>query len=82
MEVQVTNPTIGVMSEKKTPDETAIPTTPDLSTGEVEGQGYNHAATKKLLRKLDWHIIPFMSLIYLLFVHHDFLPSYRHLTIQ
>ena len=26
---------------------------------------YDEHATKKLLRKLDWHIIPFMSLIYL-----------------
>jgi hypothetical protein len=30
-----------------------------------EAAGYDHSATKKLLRKLDWHIIPFMSLIYL-----------------
>lgn len=30
-----------------------------------EAVGYDHSATKKLLRKLDWHIIPFMSLIYL-----------------
>lgn len=32
----------------------------------TETAGYDHRATKKLLRKLDWHIIPFMSLIYLL----------------
>lgn len=31
-----------------------------------EAVGFDHSATKKLLRKLDWHIIPFMSLIYLL----------------
>lgn len=31
-----------------------------------EAVGYDRSATKKLLRKLDWHIIPFMSLIYLL----------------
>lgn len=30
-----------------------------------EAVGYDHSATKRLLRKLDWHIIPFMSLIYL-----------------
>lgn len=30
-----------------------------------ESQPFDHHATKKLLRKLDWHIIPFMSLIYL-----------------
>ncbi|KAH7024886.1 high-affinity nicotinic acid transporter [Microdochium trichocladiopsis] len=31
-----------------------------------ELQGWDKAATKRLLRKLDWHLIPFMSLIYLL----------------
>jgi hypothetical protein len=32
---------------------------------DVETQGFDPQATKKLLRKLDWHLIPFMSLIYL-----------------
>ncbi|KAH7084246.1 high-affinity nicotinic acid transporter [Paraphoma chrysanthemicola] len=50
------------MAEKKVPHEAAI----DVASGEVESQGFDQAATKKLLRKLDWHIIPFMSLIYLL----------------
>lgn len=31
----------------------------------AEAAGYDLSATKKLLRRLDWHIIPFMSLIYL-----------------
>ncbi|KAG9244473.1 high-affinity nicotinic acid transporter [Calycina marina] len=31
-----------------------------------EAQGFDAAATKKLVRKLDWHLIPFLSLIYLL----------------
>jgi hypothetical protein len=31
----------------------------------AESQPFDQNATKKLLRKLDWHIIPFMSLIYL-----------------
>jgi len=47
--------------EKKVPGETAV----DVASGDVELQGYDEHATKKLLRKLDWHIIPFMSLIYL-----------------
>lgn len=34
-------------------------------TAAVETQGFDEHATKRLLRKLDWHIIPFMSLIYL-----------------
>jgi sugar phosphate permease len=32
----------------------------------AESQPFDQNANKKLLRKLDWHIIPFMSLIYLL----------------
>jgi hypothetical protein len=47
--------------EKKTTTDTAV----DVATGYVEMQGFDASATKKLLRKLDWHIIPFMSLIYL-----------------
>lgn len=47
--------------EKKAPSETAV----DFTTGDIELQGFDEHATKKLLRKLDWHIIPFMSLIYL-----------------
>lgn len=31
----------------------------------TETEGFDRGATKKLLRRLDWHIIPFMSLIYL-----------------
>lgn len=31
----------------------------------IESQGLDRQATIKLLRKMDWHIIPFMSLIYL-----------------
>ncbi|KAH8723651.1 high-affinity nicotinic acid transporter [Phaeosphaeriaceae sp. PMI808] len=50
------------MEEKKIPTESAV----DISSGDVETQGFDQSATKKLLRKLDWHIIPFMSLIYLL----------------
>jgi hypothetical protein len=57
------------MSEEKTSGRVDISSTPDLSTGEVESHGFDHVATRKLLRKLDWHIIPFMSLIYLLSVH-------------
>lgn len=51
------------------------PTT--LTDGSVinitETAGYDDRATKKLLRRLDWHIIPFMSLIYL------FVPCLRTL---
>lgn len=53
------------MAEKNLQDTSIIAVSPDLSTEHVESQGFDAAATKKLLRKLDWHLIPFMSLIYL-----------------
>ena len=31
----------------------------------VEAQGFDEKATKNLIRRLDWHLIPFLSLIYL-----------------
>lgn len=40
-------------------------TSASASLENVELQGYDEKATKSLLRKIDWHIIPFMSLIYL-----------------
>jgi hypothetical protein len=50
-----------MIEEKKVSANTAV----DILAGDVETQGFDALATKKLLRKLDWHIIPFMSLIYL-----------------
>jgi hypothetical protein len=35
------------------------------SIHDTEAQGWCESATKRLLRRLDWHILPFMSLIYL-----------------
>jgi hypothetical protein len=55
-----------MMDEKKAPNGIAVTSaTPDIADGELETQGYSVLSTKTLLRKLDWHIIPFMSLIYL-----------------
>ena len=54
------------MIEKKALSAPAtIPVVEDFDTEDAEPQGFDAAATKRLLRKLDWHIIPFMSLIYL-----------------
>jgi hypothetical protein len=36
-----------------------------LSVNNIESQGFDEKATKTLIRKLDWHLIPFLSLIYL-----------------
>ncbi|RYP21007.1 hypothetical protein DL767_009348 [Monosporascus sp. MG133] len=52
------------MEKKANSDsDVAITYTPDVL---IEPQGFDEPATKRLLRKLDWHLIPFMSLIYLL----------------
>ena len=32
----------------------------------TESNAFDAQGTKQLLRKLDWHLIPFLSLIYLL----------------
>ncbi len=37
---------------------------PSLHVEEAQAE-YDESMTQKLLRKLDWHTLPFMSLIYL-----------------
>ena len=38
----------------------------DNNAGSLENGGaYDAAATNTLLRRLDWHIVPFLSLLYL-----------------
>jgi hypothetical protein len=54
-EIENTSSEIMVGSEKFAPS----------MSDHVETQGWDAHNTKKLLRKMDWHIIPFMSLIYL-----------------
>lgn len=54
------------MGEKKanlSTDETSA--APSVIIADAEVQGWDEKATKRLLWRLDWHIIPFMSLIYL-----------------
>lgn len=55
------NATNAVYAEKKDPTGTS---TEDVVTG-ISPDGFDEAATKKLIRKLDLHLIPFMALIYL-----------------
>ena len=38
----------------------------DYGISEVEAQGFDAHATKKLLRKIDWTLVPFLALLYLL----------------
>jgi hypothetical protein len=52
-----------MMNEKAAPTNVAV--LDAASNSDAEKQGFDQAATKRLLRKMDWHLIPFMSLIYL-----------------
>jgi len=38
--------------------------TPD-SLESSDGASFDEKRTKKLLRKLDWHLVPFLALLYL-----------------
>ncbi|KAK7923426.1 hypothetical protein PG985_007497 [Apiospora marii] len=58
---------------EKTPNTSSMPVTKGDETASTEATMhvseaamFDQKETKKLLRKLDWHLIPFMSLIYLL----------------
>lgn len=42
-------------------DSSTTPSTLENSEGPV----FNEARTKKLLKKLDWHLVPFLALLYL-----------------
>lgn len=51
-------------NEKPVDEKQAVDTSPapSLETGEV---GFGPEETKKLLRKLDWNLVPFLALLYL-----------------
>lgn len=38
----------------------------DYSNDDLESPGFDAAATKKLVRRIDWHLIPFLACLYLL----------------
>lgn len=42
-------------------DSSTTPSTLEASEGPV----FDAARTKKLLRKMDWHLVPFLALLYL-----------------
>jgi hypothetical protein len=56
---------VGAMAEKTETSDASVSAVLDTAYGDVETSGFDAKAIKKLLRRLDWHIIPFMSLIYL-----------------
>lgn len=54
------------MDSKTVPaTEKAVGTSASNSVEYVEAQGFDEKATKKMIRRIDWHLIPFLSLIYL-----------------
>jgi hypothetical protein len=54
-----------MMPEKAVPTIQSIESSSSGLVDLVEAQGFEKNATKRLVRKLDWHLIPFLSLIYL-----------------
>jgi len=53
------------MSEKVTSAATDVAAASIENADEQESQGWDQKATKRLLWKLDLHILPFMTLAYL-----------------
>jgi len=58
------------MAEKKDSADAEVAAVLDIASGDTSLTKFDAKSTKKLLRKLDWHIIPFMSLIYLFVLRH------------
>jgi hypothetical protein len=58
------------MAEKKETADAEVAIVLDTASGDMSPPAFDESSTKKLLRKVDWHIIPFMSLIYLCVPHH------------
>jgi hypothetical protein len=61
-------PTIVIMDSKK--EKSVLTNQPEVISSSnslelTESQGFDWSATQRLVRKLDWHLIPFLSLIYL-----------------
>ena len=73
------------MASEKRVEQSAEETSPaasiNLTTTDQEAQGWDKIATKRLLWRLDSHIIPFMSLIYLSVPSLTYLPSPTHLPM-
>lgn len=51
--------------EKKVDFVGDISTVSEQAVSDAESVGWDRKATRRLLWKMDWNIIPFMSLIYL-----------------
>lgn len=47
--------------QKSLADDSTTPSTLESAEGPV----FDQTRTKKLLRKLDWHLVPFLALLYL-----------------
>jgi hypothetical protein len=53
--------------DTKTSDKGAVDRVETTAFGseQNEAQGFDEMATKRLLRKIDWVLLPFLSLLYL-----------------
>jgi hypothetical protein len=52
-------------STRETSTEKAVGISSPNSEEYVETQGFDEKATKRMIRKIDWNLIPFLALIYL-----------------
>lgn len=55
-----------VMEVQSTPEKGAIEMVESLSSPSSDSLGYDDKATKRLVRKIDWVLLPFLALLYLL----------------
>lgn len=55
-----------VMEVQSTPEKGAIEMVESLSSPRSDSLGYDDKATKRLVRKVDWVLLPFLALLYLL----------------
>jgi len=56
---------INMDPKMQTPTEKTVGISTSISVEYVETQGFDERATKKMIRRIDWHLIPFLALIYL-----------------
>jgi len=47
-------------------EKTGVEMIESLSSGSQENLGFDEKATKRLVRKVDWVLLPFLALLYLL----------------
>lgn len=63
---EVSAPDVPTTESDSVTNEKVTPKGPAVDDINVESAGWDEASTKKLIRKIDWVLIPFLSFLYLL----------------